>query len=160
MVTAIDLIFYGSLSVISFDFIKNITLDSSVVSLNFPENMSTETLDQIIGILNTESYVDLVITTDCINLFGIKIPSVFLNIGIDEGMVEVLMFFDVKNINNDFDKGLNDLYDWSTSFQNEYNFDHFFCETDGVNSNEEYYFANERPPLLSGNCENNYLLSD
>lgn len=143
MDTLVDLIFKGNLSRVNFDFINKLISQSRDIRFSFPENTFAKAFSDIIKIFKSNSYVDFIIAVNYLDLYGKKIPDVFVNIGrndeYDEN-VEVLLFFDVKDLNKKFEEGLKDLYDWSVSFRKEYHFDRFFCQTDGVNYDGNYFF--------------------
>lgn len=140
MTTLIDLIFRGSFSIIDFSFMKRLILQSREMNFNFPENISEITFEEIIKVFNSNNYVDFVISINCMSVDEIVIHDVFINIGREDENIEMLLFFDLKNLNNNFQEGLDYLYHWSTSFKNKYCFEGFTCQTDGVNSENEFYF--------------------
>lgn len=142
MNTLVDLIFKGYVSKINFDFVAKVISRPREIKFNFPENISdkTYTSDKIIEIFKFNDYVDLIISTEMLDLDSIKFPDVFINIGCNGEEVEMLLFFDINDLNNDFQKGLDILFDWSTSFKNKYYFESFFCQTDGVNNDDNFYF--------------------
>ncbi len=140
MITLVDLIFKGSFSNICFDFLNNINSDFEDRTFIFPENVSIKTFDNILNIFKLNDYVDFKISAKTITFNNIILPNVFVNIGRDNNDVEMLLFFDVKDICENFNQGLTILQDWAITFKNTYNFDAFFCQTDGTNYEEEYFF--------------------
>lgn len=140
MITLIDLIFKGDLSQINFNFLDTVISQSENVNFMFPENISATTFDDIIKVFKHSHYADLTISIRSLTLNNLNIRNVFFNLGHDNKDVELLLFFDVKDINNNFQQGLEILHNWSISFYRHYGFDSFFCHTDGTINENDYYF--------------------
>jgi hypothetical protein len=141
MITLVDLIFKGSFSVINFGFLEQLILQSRETRFNYPENASVKTFDDIMMIIKSNHYVDFIISLNFMAINDINTPDVFINIGREDEKIEMLLFFDMKDLNKDFSKGLDYLYNWSVFFKNKYNFGSFFCQIDGGGIDEnDYYF--------------------
>jgi len=143
MTTLIDLIFKGNFVNTDLSFIKECVLQSKNMYFNSPENIYVNTFDEIIKIIESNNYIDFVISADLIKLDKISIPNVFINIGRDDQDIEILFFFDLKDLKGNFQESLDYLYNWSIFFKNKYHFKNFMCQSDGTNFDREYYFTSE-----------------
>lgn len=143
MTTLIDLTFKGIFSNIDFTFLKKVISQKREMNFNSPENTTVSTFDDIMNVFASNEYVDFTISSDSLDIYHINIIDVFINIACDNENFDMLLFFDLKDLNNDFYEGLDNLYHWSMDFKNKYNFESFICQTDGVNTKEDYYFNSD-----------------
>lgn len=139
-VTMIEIIFKGRFSKIDFGFLRNLIFASKEVRFNDPAMYSFENIDDVITVFDTNSYFDFVITTDMLNIDGRTVPKVFINIGRDSQDIDLLFFFDLKDMQGDSLIGdLEHLKKWVSDFSNQYCFDFFTCRID-IGAKEDYFF--------------------
>lgn len=141
MLTLTEIIFSGKISTINISsFTKDMLSNYKEINLDSPYFAQVITSDEVINIFKTSDYVNLVITYDKFNILEINIPRVFSNIGIENGEIEILIFFDLKDLNGtSYKEIINILRDWCKKFQESYKFDYFRCQIDNADE-DEYYF--------------------
>lgn len=88
----VEVIFSGTLSTLDFSFLKKLLIGAKEVRFNFPETNSIGNFDEILSEIISNSYVDLIINTDYLEILGKDISKVFINLGRDEKEIEVLFF--------------------------------------------------------------------
>lgn len=140
MKTLIDLIFKGKFSKIDLEFIKEFSLKNREMYFIYPEKILMKNIDEIFGKFKADTYVDFSMSLYYISFNEAKVPDIFVNIGRDDDEFELALFFDLKDLNKDFSEGLDYLHNWSIFFKNKFNFDSYFCQADGENYENEYYF--------------------
>lgn len=74
----------------------------------------------------------------------------FLNIGVDDGILAMLIFFDLKDIaiGSNKDK-IDGLMEWALGFLKVHHFDTVRCRIDNGNPDEYYFNEHGRDPLYS-----------
>ncbi|HEY8956687.1 hypothetical protein [Chitinophaga sp.] len=72
----IEVIFKGLFSTLDFSFLKKILPGAREVRFNFPEISFRRGYDEILNIVNSDTYIDLVINTDYLSIEGKIIPGV------------------------------------------------------------------------------------
>ncbi|SFN28184.1 hypothetical protein SAMN05421594_2032 [Chryseobacterium oleae] len=136
----IEIICKGLFSVLNFNFLEKLLLNSKEARFIDPEINSIKDFDEMINIINSNSYCDFVISTDFLDIKGKIIPRVFINLGRNNDEVEILFFFDLKDLKeSNFKMSIDYLKDWVEEFQKKYNFNYFICQPDNADLNE-YYF--------------------
>lgn len=146
----IEIIFKGGFPTLNFSFLKRLLLNSKEVRSMDPEINSIKDFDEMINIINSNSYCDLVISTDCLDIRGRIIPSVFINLARNNNEVEILFFFDLMDLKeSDFKMSLDYLKDWIEEFQIKYNFNYFICQADNADQDEYYFDINGKVKLYT-----------
>ncbi|MDQ0781254.1 hypothetical protein [Chryseobacterium sp. W4I1] len=146
----IEVIFRGLFSALNFNFVEKILLDAKEVRFNEPEINSKKDFEEMINIINSNSYFDLVINTNLLDIKGKFIPRVFINLGRNNDEVELLFFFDLRDLGEtNFKTSINYLKDWVEGFQKEYNFNYFICQPDNADQYEYYFDINGYGKLYS-----------
>lgn len=140
MNSLIEIIFRGVLSPVNLDFLKELVMRAKELYFNSPEISSVKTFDEVVEIINSNAYIDLVINTDELSIYEKNVPKVFINLGRSNDDIEILFFFDLKDLHEPTIKESIDLLKkWAMEFTNEYKFNYFICQTDNADK-EEYYF--------------------
>ncbi|RXM52744.1 MULTISPECIES: hypothetical protein [unclassified Chryseobacterium] len=135
-----EIIFTGAFPVLNFNFLKEILTDAKEIRFNDPEINTIKDFDEIIAIIKSSLYFDLVINTDFLHIRNIIIPRVFINMGRDHEEVEILFFFDLRDLNlPNIKMSVDYLQNWAKEFQVENNFNYFICQPDNAAAND-YYF--------------------
>jgi len=149
----IEVIFKGLFSALNFNFLEKILLNAKEVRFNDPEINFIKDFKETINVINSNSYLDLVINTDFLDIKGKIIPRVFINLGRNNEDVEILFFFDLKDIKeSNFKMNIDYLKSWTEEFQKEYNFEYFICQPDNADQHE-YYFDTDGQGKLYSNIE-------
>ncbi|MEG1199912.1 MAG: hypothetical protein RSD53_11005, partial [Algoriella sp.] len=105
-----------------------------------PEVNSLITFNNVKRIINSNNYVDFVINTDCLQIKNKIVPKVFINVGRNNEEIEILLFFDSKDLKESSQKmNINIIKNWTNEFQKLYNFEYYICQMDNADE-EEYYF--------------------
>lgn len=140
MNSLVEIIFRGILPSVKFDFLKSHFLKAKKLYFNSPEISSVNTFNDVIEIINSNTYIDLVINTDELRIHQKKVPRVFMNFGRNNDEVELILFFDLKDLSEPTIKESIDLLqNWVSDFKNEYQFNYFICQADNA-AKDEYYF--------------------
>lgn len=148
----IEVIFRGLFSALNFNFVEKILLDAKEVRFNEPEINFIKDFEETINVINSNSYLDLVINTDFLDIKGKIIPRVFINLGRNNEDVEILFFFDLKDIKeSNFKMNIDYLKSWTEEFQKEYNFEYFICQPDNAGQYEYYFDTDGQGKLYSNN---------
>lgn len=154
LTTLIELIFKGGFSDINLDFLSELVLEAKEIRLNAPELSFSDEFDAIVKIFELNSYVDLVVTTDKLNIAGKIVKDVFINIGRNNNEIELLFYFDLKDLNGSANKSdIDNIKTWANSLQKKYNFIYCICQMDNAGDEEYYFDSNGIGPLyklLSG----------
>lgn len=146
----IEVICKGLFSALNFNFLEKILLHAKEIHFNDPELNSIKDFDEVISIINSNPYFDLVINTDFLDIKGKIVPRVFINLGRDNDEVEILFFFDVKDLEeSNFKMSIDYLKDWIEEFQRKYNFNYFICQPDNADQYEYYFDTNGQGKLYS-----------
>lgn len=136
----IEVIFRGLFSIVDFSFVKKLLIDAREVYFTSPEVNSTITFSTAIRIINSKNYVDLVINTDCLRIKNKIVPKVFINIGRNNEEIEILLFFDSKDLKEPNEKmNIDFIKNWTEEFQKQYDFEYYICQMDNADE-REYYF--------------------
>ena len=144
----IEIIFTGSFSELNFNFLKDFIVKSKEVRFNDPEVNLLDCFNEVLDVINTYDYSDLVINTDFLTIDKKVVQKVFINLGRNHDKIELLLFFDLKDLNEDsVNVSLNCLKDWCKEFQNKFNFQYFICQPDGAENNEYYFDSNGKENL-------------
>lgn len=145
MKTLIDLEFKGELPAVNLAFLKNLFDEKGDIYFVQPDVSGFETYNDVVQIINSNSYIDLVISTNSFHVFDLVIPNVFVNLGRNEHQIDLLYFFDLSDVGNlvGLDR-LRYLREWATAFKNEFGFNYFICQDDyGL-----YFDTNKEGPLF------------
>lgn len=139
----VEIIFIGSFSELNFNFLKNLIVKAKEVRFNDPEVNSLNSFNEIFDVISVNNYFDMVINTDFLIINEKVIQRVFINLGRNNDEIELLLFFDLKDLNeHNVNVSLNYLQKWSEEFQNKFNFQYFICQPDNAGSNEYYFDSN------------------
>ncbi|MET3878792.1 hypothetical protein [Chitinophaga sp. OAE865] len=139
----IDVIFRGLLPALDLSFLKKLLTDAREVHFNFPENRLIKTFEEIIGVIRSNSYVDLAISTDCLDMEGKIVPKVFINLGRDNNDIEILFFFDLRDLNEATPgKNIDYLRKWMSEMKRKYHFQYFICQDDNAGEDAYYFDSN------------------
>lgn len=146
----IEIILKGLFSDIDLSFLSKIISNSKEARFNSPESYLNKTFEEISEIIHSNEYVDFVITTDVFNISEKVISNVFVNLTKDGDSIELLIYFDLLDLNNinEMD-GINTLMDWTDKFKRKYNFNYYVCQLDNADEHEYYFDSNGVGPLLS-----------
>jgi len=148
IVIVLDIIFKGKFSTTNFNFLKELLVKANEVRFNSPETLVVDTYETVVEVFHSNSYADLVITTDSLVINEVNVPHVFINLTRDGNEVELLFYFDLKDLGIDSYKNKFDtLKNWTLAFNATYGFDYFVCQMDNGNE-EEYYFDSNGPGPL------------
>lgn len=148
--TVIDLIFKGDFSAINHEFLKEFMTNSEDSHFNTPEVNITSSYNDVMEVFKANSYADFVITNSSINLNENILKHVFINVTLDSGYTELLLFFDIKDLSQiDNKKKLDLLREWAMNFQNRYGFKYFVCQMDNGDEKEFYFDTKGLGPLYS-----------
>lgn len=140
MNTLVDLIFKGQFEAIDFGFINSLIPLASEKRFMYPENTVVKSSEDIIQIFKANSYFDFVLSANYVDLLKKRIPNIFINIGRDSSNVDILFFFDLKDLGTDYKSELSFLHKWSSTFKKKYHFDSFICRMDGEEDGDNYYY--------------------
>jgi len=144
MITAIDIIFDGKFSTVDLhSLLEALLVNYKDIYFNEPEDVSFETRDDIINIFNKEPSIDFVISSHGLNIFQISIPNVFIQFFVHEGEIELLLFFDFKDLDfSDYKTSIDQLRLWTAKFQEKFKFEYVRCQIDNGNEDEYYFDSN------------------
>lgn len=144
MITAIDIIFNGKLSTVDLhSLLENVLINYRDVYFNEPEDVLLVTHDDIINVFNKELRIDFVISSRGLDIVEISIPNVFIQFLVSEGEIELLLFFDFKDLDfSDYKTSINQLRLWTARFQNKFRFEYVRCQIDNGNEDEYYFDSN------------------
>jgi hypothetical protein len=146
----IEIIFRGKSLITDFSFLIRFLKSCGEVRFNFPEVTISTNYEDIIKIFKSNSYVDFVITINELDILGRIVPNVFINLGLDDGKVELLFFLDLKDLSKTGHReGIDLLKDWAYEFKTKYRFDTVVCQMDSGNSREYYFDENGFGPLYN-----------
>ena len=117
IVIVLDIIFKGKFSATTFNFLEKLLVKSDEVRFNSPENLTACTYEKIAEVFHSNSYVDLTITSNHLVIQETNVPHVFINLTRDEDELELLFYFDLKDLGigtykNKFDT----LRNWAEAF--------------------------------------------
>jgi hypothetical protein len=139
----VELIFRGKFNLSKLSFMIELLKNTREIRFNFPEIETQLNYKEIVDVFDLNDYVDFVITTDNLNISGQQVKNVFINIGLNEEVLEFFFFFDLKDLNKTSDKmSLDFLRIWCNEIIGKYLFDKVICKID--NGNELEYFFDER----------------
>ncbi len=146
--TLTEIIFTGRLTDISLStLIEDLLIDGNDINFISPEVQISNTKNEIINVLETFDYIDLTIAYNYFNGLGINIPRLFCNMGIENGKLEILLFFDLKDLEGTTYKTIIDkLRDWCIKFKEHYNFSYMRCQLDNGDKEEFYFDCNGLGP--------------
>lgn len=148
MITLTEVIFKGSFIKVNLSFLKTFIKDSKETRFNFPETRVLLAYDDIVRAFSSSDYVDFVLSANKVEIGDKFIPNVFVNLGLNEGIYELLLFFDLADINSKSHmESINLLKEWTNKFQKQYGFEYLICQLDNGNQNEYYFDSNGIGPL-------------
>ncbi|MDN5478775.1 MAG: hypothetical protein L0G39_17765 [Chryseobacterium sp.] len=146
----IEIICKGLYPTLNFNFLKKLLLNAKEARFVDPEINSIKDFDEIMNVINSNSYCDLVMSTDFLDIRGKIIPRVFINLGRNNDEIEILFFFDLKDLKeSNFKMSLDYLKDWIEEFQKKYNFNYFICQIDNADHDEYYFDINGQGKLYN-----------
>jgi hypothetical protein len=141
MITTVDILLNGSKQEIENNFLEEFLEKASQLTFNDPPILANDNLDYILQIIKENEYIDLVIISDL--TFGEEtVKNIFINIGVDNDGVEVLLFFDLLELKKDPRTALHIIKSWCASFADTYNCHSYVCQID--NGDEDEYYFNEK----------------
>lgn len=142
----IDVIFNGDFRQIDINVLRQLTLHAYEVRINTPDDLSFESDEQLISLVNQLEYIDLVIGHDHLILNIVPpVRAVFINPTRSGDDFEILFFFSIKDFGAGTDmERMTLLNEWALSFQQQYGFNHFVCQMDNGDK-DEYYFDSNGP---------------
>lgn len=144
----VEIVFKGIFSALNFSFLRKLLTDAHEVYFNSPARNFVITFSSVIETMNFENYVDFVINTDCLHINEKVVSKVFINLGRKDEDVELLFFFDLKDINEPTQKmDIDYLKSWVEEFQKQYDFEYFICQMDNADEKEYYFNSNGLGPL-------------
>lgn len=153
MNSLVEIIFRGLLSSIRPDFLKDLILKAKDLYFNSPAVSAVRTFEEVTQIINSHSYIDLVINTNELGIYEHNLPRVFINFGRNNDEVELIFFFDLKDLSEPTIKeSLDLLQNWVSEFKSAYQFNYFICQIDNA-AKDEYYFDTFGKGKLYGNIE-------
>ncbi len=149
-VTLTEIIFIGKKSAIGlFRLLKDLLTNYKNARFNSPENSLT-TFENINEIFNTNDYVDFVVTLDKLRTFEEDIPNVFVNLSADGERVELIFFFDLKDLKSkNYKKNIEALQVWAIAFKSKYCLEYFRCQIDNGDEEEYYFDINTWGPMYN-----------
>jgi hypothetical protein len=148
MTTLTEIIFKGIDSKIDFSFLSALLANSKETRFNAPEIVSSGLFEDVANVFNSESYVDFIITTNSLNISGQVVRDVFINLGLDDGEVELLFYFNLEDVGYlSFKDNIDHLRKWAEHFNSGYNFERYICQMDNAGDEEYYFNENELGPL-------------
>lgn len=139
----IEVIYKGVRSSINFSFLRDIFTQSKKIYFNSPGVPLIKNFDEVIEVINSNAYVDLVINTDRLNIYEKDVSNVFINLERNNDEIVLLLFFDLKDLKeNSVKEGIDCLIKWAMEFKSEYQFNYFICQTDNAGKDEYYFDSN------------------
>jgi hypothetical protein len=148
MDTLIEVVFRSLFSDVDFSFLEPIIVNSTSVRFNSPEIEFEGTYEDMKQILVSNDYTDVVILTDSFGVDQVLVKNVFINIGVNDKALEVLLYFDSKGIGFATHKeNVDYLMSWANEFKNRYHFKYVIGQFDNGGEDECYFINNEFGPL-------------
>lgn len=139
LTTGTEIIFRDELKNVQKTFFEYLIKDSFQFSLLEPKSLSDLGSIDMIDILYHSEYVDLIFNKK-LRFVDYEIPDVFVNIGIDNRLLDVLFYFDLRDFDSHNYKNIVDsLFIWSKQISQEYNIKEFVCQIDNANPDEFYF---------------------
>ncbi|MFT3823042.1 MAG: hypothetical protein QM731_03945 [Chitinophagaceae bacterium] len=146
--TLIEIVFDGIYGKVNFEFLPQLLSGARDISLYDPEIPLPESLEDIVNVFDSNDYVDIVITTDQLNINDNIVKSGFINLGKNDENVELLLYFDLRELNEViYKKEIEFLKKWVDEFVNTYRFQHFICKMDNAGEFEYYFDSNGWGPF-------------
>lgn len=144
----VETIFKGNSRKINFLFLHDLLIGAHQVYFNFPVSVKDVTPPNILATVNGNTYVDLVINTNNLLVNGKFVRKVFINLGKQDDLIDILFFFNVDDLGLDDSKAnLKLLKLWAEKFAIMFGFEYFICQFDNAEKNEYYFDANGYGPL-------------
>ena len=143
----IELIFRGGISKTDLSFVDFFLSKAKVIRFHYPEGLNLDSTVAIKEVFRQESYVDLVVENESLIILDIPIPNVFINIGLKDGLIELELFFDSKQLNDNGKEAIDQTRKWALPFCKKYQFESVVCQMDGANENEFYFNESGVGPL-------------
>lgn len=136
----VDLAFKGKYYAIDLLFLDIFFSDARQIKFIYPNEIDFNSINELIEVIKSNSYVDLIITTDAFKVNDKLVKKVFINLGKDEDNLDLLLFFDVKDLCYlNSKEALEALRVWACQFVEKYKFEYMACRMDNGND-DEYYF--------------------
>jgi hypothetical protein len=143
VINLMDIIFRGEYATLNLNFLKELLLKAKEVRFSYPEISTPDTYDGFMEVFHSNSYADLAIITDHLEINNVIVPHVFINLTRDENEFELLFYFDIRDYGNGTHREkLDELEKWARSYSADYGFNYFVCQINNANL-EEYYFDSE-----------------
>lgn len=150
MFTKIDLIFTGSFKSVALKSLLYFFRDAKNSWFNSPEISTPSKEEDIINVICTNDYIDYVISAEMVEISGTVVSGVFVNLGKDDGNLELLLSFDLKDMQKEnYGTAINDLQVWSIQFRDNYGFGNVRCQIDNGGENEFYFINSTLGPLYN-----------
>lgn len=147
----LDFIFSGEFGLIDLSFIIFLLNDYREIRFDYPEISTDFKFENIIKVLNSNDYVDLAISIDGLFMEDINIKDVFVNLGLNNSKIELLLFFDITDVELESISTKERLFflkTWAVKFNEKYNFNYFVCKMDNGNENEYFFDSHGIGSLL------------
>lgn len=97
-------------------------------------------------IKNEETY-NIAFGTDHLLIKEIKVPNVFIDLSKESGEIELLLFFDLRDLaKSELIKGLLLCREWCAYMAHEYGFTDYICQIDNGSENEFFFDKNSWGP--------------
>ena len=149
METLIDLIFAGKIDKVDLSFLSTEINLCRERHFNTPEEEIELNFRNVEKTLRSETYVDFSLATDKFHLDDLTIPRVFLNIIRNGEEVELLLYFDAKDVGpSSFSKNLRKVREFAVRFTKDSQFETFFCRPESGEDNEYYFDSKGDGPLM------------
>jgi hypothetical protein len=144
----VELIFRGKFNLNKLSFVTELLKNTKEIRFNFPGIETHLNYKEIVDVFDLNDYVDFVITTDNLNISGQPVKNVFINIGLNEEVLEFFFFFDLKDLNKTSDKmSLDFLRMWCNEIIKKYSFESNICQIDNGNVLEYFFDETGLGPL-------------
>ena len=146
--TLIEIVLKGLFSTVNLSFLKRQLDKAKEVRFNSPQLPQVSTFDEVAEVFQQNTYVDLVITTDKFCIDDRMVKNTFINLGRNDNDVELLLYFDLKDFDVDYDRlSIDYLKSWVDRFARQYNFEYFIAQMDNAGEDEYYFDKNGFGPL-------------
>ena len=146
--TLTEIIFRGSALCVDLSFLKILMSGCIVSRFDVPEVDNVIEYKAALEVISSNEYIDFVVTANKISIGERSLQNVFANLGLNEGHYELLLFFDLKDLDyRSYKASIDSLKEWTDKFQKDYNFEYAVCQLDNGSENEYYFDSNGLGPL-------------
>lgn len=139
----VDVLFMGKLNIETWSFFRRLISSQCKINLIEPDKLESDiSLNELINLNELCDYINFNI--ECFSLPELGVNNIFFDTVINDGVVEVLFFFNVNDMKGDFTikEKFDILRKWMIDIQKDYDFEKFICKIDnGDDDNDaEVYF--------------------